>query len=333
MKKKTIWFIGGHSGGHLYPLLTIASKKNFNKDGFDFLFFIPRISLIINIIRQSKYSNNIYTFFSYPPPSKNIIKMVKCLVYTMYVIFFAFYKMLQERPTAIYSTGGYMSIPFAFVSFLLRIPFRLYHLDMVPGKASRIMSYFSPWQHYIYDETMVYIKNKKYMVKDHYPVRYSQEDIMQKEVAREYLKLDNSCFIILVLGGSQGSEQINFWMTEYFNNYKGCFVFVIHQSGLHLPEIIEEKYKKNNISHIVFDYKDDLKYYYNAADIVVARCGAGTLAELSYFGKRVLLIPLLGAASNHQLENAHMFVKKHCNARIILEKESLYHCLDEVLLK
>lgn len=329
MKKKTIWFIGGHSGGHLYPLLTLASHKN----DFDCLFFIPRISLIINIVQQSKYSKNSYTLFSYPPPSKNIIKMVRCLVYTMYVIFFAFYKMLLERPTVIYSTGGYMSIPFAFVSFLLRISFRLYHLDMVPGKASRIMSYFSLWQHYIYDETMVYIKKKKYMVKDHYPVRYSQEDIMQKEAAREYLKLDKSLFIILVLGGSQGSEQINSWMTEYFNDYVGSLVFVIHQSGLHLPEIIEEKYKKNNISHIVFDYKDDLKYYYNAADIVVARCGAGTLAELSYFQKRVLLIPLLGAASNHQVENAHMFVKKHCNAKIILEKNSLYLSLNEVLLK
>jgi UDP-N-acetylglucosamine--N-acetylmuramyl-(pentapeptide) pyrophosphoryl-undecaprenol N-acetylglucosamine transferase len=332
MKKKTICFIGGHSGGHLYPLLTIASKKDFNKDEFDCLFFIPRIPVIINIIRQSKYSNNIYSCFSYPAPSKNIIKMVGCLVYTLYVIFFAFYKMLRERPKVIYSTGGYMSIPFAFVSLVLRIPFRLYHLDMVPGKASRIMSYFPIWQHYIYDETMVYIKNKKYMVKDQYLVRYSQEDIMQKEAAREYLKLDNSSFIILVLGGSQGSEQINFWMTEYFNDYNGCSVFVIHQSGLHDPKSIEEKYKKNNISHIVFDYKDDLKYYYNAADIVVARCGAGTLAELSYFGKSVLLVPLLGAASNHQLENAHMFVKKHSDGRIILEKYSLHRCLDEILL-
>lgn len=320
---ENIWFIGGHSGGHFYPLLTISKNIKIQKQNSRHSFFLPCIPLILNI-KNEKISEKIEFFlWNYPKPIKNI-KILFFLFYSFLNTVRVLYYVIKQKPTKIYSTGGYFSFPFAFLAFIFRISFHLYHLDAIPGKASRLITYGNATEYYIFEETKSYIRshNKSELVS--YPIRYSKDDIISKEEVKIKLNIALDKKVIFILGGSQGSEQINNWIISILKKLDNKNIFIIHQTGKSGINYIKAEYKKYNIPFIIFDYQDDLKYYYNASDLIICRCGAGTLAEVAYFQKPALLIPLMEAANNHQIKNAELYIINNKNAFIINDKMELY---------
>ena len=81
----------------------------------------------------------------------------------------------------------------------------------------------------------------------------------------------------------------------------------IHQVGLKEISQVEEWYKNNNIQAHVFGYLSTLQLYYSAADYVISRAGAGALAELAFFKKKTIIVPLRNIAEDHQVANAKAY--------------------------
>ncbi len=329
MKKNSIWFLGGLSGGHMYPLFSLFKDEYLeNNDQLDYYFFIPKNDLIESIV-SSQINLNFKVFvYKYCKPQKSL-SVIFFLFDSIFIFFKILFLFFFDRPLKIYSTGGYFSIPFAIFAKIFSIPFFIYHLDVIPGFAGRFIGRIGAIECFIFEETLDYISNKN-VKKVFYPIRYCDKDIFDKKQMKILLKkVDYN--VIFILGGSQGSNEINEYIISVISILKLKKNYIIHQTGKNQKKYIEELYLKNNIESLVFDYKDNLVDYYNSADLIIARGGAGTIAEIDFFKKKALIIPLQGVASDHQIKNAQLYCKKNKLIKIILSKEDFILEINEYL--
>jgi UDP-N-acetylglucosamine--N-acetylmuramyl-(pentapeptide) pyrophosphoryl-undecaprenol N-acetylglucosamine transferase len=324
MKNSTIWFLGGTSGGHLYPLFSIYKiEYNIYKDNYNYIFFIPKEILIEQIMNEQKDLHIEKKILYFPKPKKQIFAIIKFLYYSLIIMYNIVLMIIKNKPKKIYSTGGYFSLPFWIMAFLFNIPFYIYHLDVIPGIAGRIIGSFGSTQRIIHEKTKHFIYHQKKAEIVAYPIRYTESDYIDKDKAKKLLNINHN-LVLFIIGGSQGSQQINDFILSVITLFQNKSIHIIHQTGALEKLAIEDIYKKYNISSIVFDYSDDLVLYYNAADIIISRAGAGTLAEIDFFHKKAIIIPLLKVANNHQIENALSYVHKNSSWSIIYNKEDFF---------
>jgi UDP-N-acetylglucosamine--N-acetylmuramyl-(pentapeptide) pyrophosphoryl-undecaprenol N-acetylglucosamine transferase len=198
------------------------------------------------------------------------------------------------------------------VAWLLGIPFELYELNVVPGEAVKFLSKKAAVVHVCFAATKKYFgASVRYQVTP-YPLRYTQQDSVSRQVACDALGIDEHKKIICVLGGSQGSRFINELMQQYVlqSADKDAF-FIIHQTGVADVSTVQEAYQKQGVEALVFAYRNDIHLCYAAADVIVARAGAGTLFEILFFQKPSIIIPLETVTTAHQRDNALTMQVEH----------------------
>ena len=240
-----------------------------------------------------------------------------------------------------YSSGGYVSIVFCLIAYIFRIPFYLYHLDCIPGKAAQYMSQFVSHQYILFEETKTYIAKKSNIALISYPIRYSISEKISLNDAKKRLGICLNQKVIFILGGSQGSKQINDFLIYFFDRLNkenptqllqlSKELYFIHQSGSEDVDKIKLLYQSYNVLFDVFDYKNDLLNFYCSSDIIISRAGAGTLAEIDFFEKKSIVIPLQGCAGDHQLKNAKKFVEKNKNSSIVYTENDFYNFFVNIL--
>ncbi len=309
MNKRQLWFFGGGSGGHIFPLLTLFQKMNPLEH--EYIFWTDDLPLSVSILMegQKKYPYLLHRILKYPKPSskKNYIFFIFFTV----IYFFKFcWLILRDSPSDIFLSGGYLGLPVSFAvyfcNFFLSKKTRvhLYHFDVIPGKAARLISYFNPYQYIIYDETIKSLYKKKYIKKILYPVRYSLKDIINHEESKKILGIQKEKKVILIFGGSQGSEELNNLVKSLLSVFLSFNCFIIHQTGKSNVSAVKKLYDEFHIETFVFDFREDMNMFFSAADIVISRAGAGTIAEIVFFKKKAILIPLKNVAHNNQELNA-----------------------------
>lgn len=309
MNKRQLWFFGGGSGGHIFPLLTLFQKMNPLEH--EYIFWTDDLPLSIAILMegQKKYPHLLHRVLEYPKPSsrKNYIFFIFFTV----IYFFKFcWLILRDSPSDIYLSGGYLGLPVSFAvyfcNFFLseKTSLHLYHFDVVPGKAARLISYFNPHQYIIYDEAIKSLYKKKYIKKILYPIRYSLKDIISPEESKKILGIQKEKKVILIVGGSQGSQELNSLVNSLLSIFLSCNCFIIHQTGKSNVSAVKKLYDEFHLEAFVFDFREDMNTLLSAADIVISRAGAGTIAEIIFFKKNAILVPLKNVAHNHQELNA-----------------------------
>jgi UDP-N-acetylglucosamine--N-acetylmuramyl-(pentapeptide) pyrophosphoryl-undecaprenol N-acetylglucosamine transferase len=227
--------------------------------------------------------------------------------------FNAMYKLWNINPAKIISFGGLNSIPVCLAGKILGIPFELYELNVQPGQAIKFLSYFTDTVHICFSQTAQYFENKKCELSP-YPVRFTDADrIYDKEkLLKDWNLLPNKKTIV-ILGGSQGSLFVN-------QAIKTCLeadpelaskVQIIHQIGINDQDDYKNFYEAHHIPAVVFAYNEQLQNFYNLADIIICRAGAGTLFEVEFFKKQCIIIPLQTDLNDHQLQNAQAMAEMH----------------------
>ena len=127
-------------------------------------------------------------------------------------------------------------------------------------------------------------------------------------------------FNVLVLGGSQGSSQLNkifIQALEEADDYEHWNI--VHQSGPTDFASLKQAYLGLSIKHEVLDYIKNIGQEYEKADLIIARSGAMTISEIAAFGKAAILMPLPWATDNHQYYNA-LYLKSLGGAEIVESK-------------
>jgi UDP-N-acetylglucosamine--N-acetylmuramyl-(pentapeptide) pyrophosphoryl-undecaprenol N-acetylglucosamine transferase len=157
-------------------------------------------------------------------------------------------------------------------------------------------------------------KNPKYILTGN-PIRQGllhDFKTLTKDAAMSQLGLSFNKKTILVLGGSAGASFINklvMDMASGLSESEKEAIQIIHITGKNDFEAVSKHYRNKIITSWVRDFYERVGLLYKAADIIVCRCGATTIAEICLFGIPAILIPYPGAGS-HQKENAQILEKK-----------------------
>lgn len=337
MKKLRILLTGGGTGGHIYPLISVAEeiKKVTNQSGLptDIRYFGGAISFA-EILNENQIgfmkiiSSKWRRYFSF----LNFIDIPKFF----FGFFQALWKIYWFMPNAAFSKGGPGTIPIILACKFYGIPIIIHESDSIPGKSNIIAGKFAKKIFVGFASAIDYFSNQKKVTISGNPARQDlvsgairTEEEKARAAAKRGFGFDENLPLILILGGSQGSGPLNEFIMEHIQELVRDFQ-ILHQVG----DVNFESYKQNyeflskdwsEIEKNRYQFKSyfdkDLADAYLAADIALSRSGASTIYELALFGKPAILVPLPEAASNHQKENAYQYAKS--GAALVIEQENL----------
>jgi len=311
---------GGGSGGHLFPILAVTREiKKIVQDNIykipvgegttvEFMFIGPETvgeELLIqeNIQHRTIMAGKLRRYASL----QNIFDIFKIPVGIAQSLWHLFFFM----PNVIFSKGGYGSVPVVIAGWMFNVPVIIHESDATPGLANKFCAKLARRIAISFPESAESFsgKNKKIALTGN-PVR---KELLggTPEDAKNIFGLSGLKLIILVLGGSQGAKALN---EVTFNALPSLLprCEIIHQCGSNnLEEIQKDLGDKRPEGYFLYPFLDEnqMKQAYAAANLVVSRAGAGTIAEISALGKPSILIPLPNSAADHQLKNAISYAK------------------------
>ncbi|MFC4386771.1 undecaprenyldiphospho-muramoylpentapeptide beta-N-acetylglucosaminyltransferase [Gracilibacillus marinus] len=312
MKKKQIIFTGGGTAGHV--MVNIALIPEFLKDGWrvDYIGSVNGIEKeLITSIEGVTYhpisTGKLRRYFS-KENFKDPFKVMKGTLQAYRIIG-------SKRPSVIFSKGGFVSVPVLIAAKLRKVPAVIHESDYTPGLANKIAIPFSKKVLTTFPETVNYLPKEKAeaigaVVRDEL-FTGSREQGYQLTG----LKADKN--ILLVMGGSAGSQKINEAVRNGLDTLLHSF-HIIHICG---KNNYAKEYERQG--YVQYEYvSEELKDLLAITDLVCSRAGSNSIFEFLALHKPMLLIPLsLQASRGDQIVNAKSFSKQgYAN---VLEEENL----------
>lgn len=318
MKGKNIYFIsGGGTGGHIYPAVTIVDKL-LTDDETKKIFYIGNPK---NLEFEITKGFNDITFLPVNitgMPRKLSLGFIIWLFKLFCALTVCIYYILKYKPSAIFTTGGYVSAPVVISAMILNKPYMIHDCDSVPGLVSKLAAPKAKIVSVAFENSRKFLISKNIIFNGN-PIRevFFNTD---KTTAREKLNIDEGKKVIFAMGGSQGAKTINNAMLEILENLSSNNEnYIIVQTGnknydefiSKLNEIYPEHKDKKNI--LIKPYFNDMVYPLKAADLVISRAGSLSLSEIIQCHCASILIPYPFAAQNHQKKNAQELCEKGCS--------------------
>lgn len=258
-----------------------------------------------------------YLFPMYPPGSpRGIVSLATAALRSLLIL-------LRSRPRVTFATGGYVSVPAAVASWLLRVPLVVYLPDVVPGKA---VSWLVPLANRIAvtaGDSLRYLPNEKTVVTG-YPVRESFLEATRR-TGRTLFGIPDDATVLCVFGGSLGARSLNEALAASLPAVlrRAHVIHVCGQQRLEeataaaatLPADLRSRYLL-----VPYLHDSEMAEALAAADLAIARSGASVLGEMPATGTPSVLVPLPDPAV-HQGENAE-YLAQH-GAAVVLANHDL----------
>ncbi|OQM34220.1 undecaprenyldiphospho-muramoylpentapeptide beta-N-acetylglucosaminyltransferase [bacterium endosymbiont of Pedicinus badii] len=307
-KNKKILIVAGGSGGHIFPGITIA--KYLNSKGWEVV-WLGSDSGIESIIIPKQ--NIKYFFFRILKINqKNFINKVKSICYFIASFFSCFFLVKKIKPKIVIGMGNYISVPGVFSAFIQNIPIFLQEQNIVIGRANFFLSYFAKKVFFGFPNHTYC--NKKYKFIGN-PIRKNLLNFVNPK--KKYFHR-NGRLKILVLGGSQGSKEVNeiFIKVARKLNKK---IDIWHQVGYKNFQEMKNQYSLFQIKNYkISKFIKNIKIAYKWADLVICRSGGITVSEIACIGIAAIFIPF-SHKNQHQYWNAKYLSDKGA-AKIITDK-------------
>ncbi len=293
---------GGGTGGHVIPALAIARELR-DAHGAEVRFvgtargletrLVPEAGFPLELIRVGQLKNvslttRVRTLFDLP------LGVLRCV------------ELLRSfRPDVVVGVGGYASGPAMMAAILLRMPTVAFEPNAVPGLANRLVGKWVSAAAVNFEETKRYFRGARVTG---IPLRSAFFAIPPR--TGEALRL-------LVFGGSQGARVLNEVMPRIAGLLLKEFpaLEILHQAGGRHGVSTKEAYERAGLlgEHVglrvrVQPYLDEMVEEVAAADLILCRSGASSVAELAAAGRAAVLVPFPQAADDHQRKNADVFV-------------------------
>ena len=207
-----------------------------------------------------------------------------------------------ERPAFVVGTGGYAAGPILFAALLRGIPVALQEQNAFPGMTTRLFARRARQIHLGFPEAQGYLKPGSRTTVYHLGNPITSPQASDRAIARDRLGIRADARVVLVVGGSQGARAINEAVASMIERNLWGETSVLWSVGSNLFESYRRYHHPPD--RLVRPFWDPIAEAYAAADLVVARGGAMTTAELCAWGLPSVLIPLPTAAADHQTANA-----------------------------
>ena len=314
---------GGGTGGHLFPGIAVARELIARVPGAIVTFVgtaagiearvIPREGLALETIRSAGLKG------------KSPVALLRGLLLIPLSALDAWQVISRRRPSVVIGVGGYSSGPVVAMAALRGVPTLLMEQNATPGLTNRLLSRIVRTAAVTYEESLATFGSKAFVAGN--PVR--------PEFFAPGLEAPTAPgrTRVLVFGGSQGAHAINAAMAEAASTLAAATpgVEVTHQTGERDLAMVREAYAAAGLTARVEPFLYEMDREMRAADVIVCRAGATTLAELTAAGRAAILIPLPTATDDHQRKNADALVRQGA-ARVIDQRELTGARLAEALL-
>src|SRR3989344_3481609 len=328
-----ILFTGGGTGGHFYPIISIAEelnnlvkeKKLLEVD----LFFMSPTPYDAGVLYEHGivYKKNSAGKLRRAPGILSLFKNFIDIFKTGWGIISSIRQVYAIYPDVIFGKGGYASFPALLAGRILRIPIVIHESDTVPGRVTLIASKWASKIALSYKEAVKYFPNAQDKIAvTGQPVR---KDIVTPiiEGAREFLKIEENIPVILITAGSQGARKINDAVLQELGRLVDKYA-IIHQVGK--SNIAEVKATEEAVlfdnphkdRYKPFDYLNNLAMRMAAgvASAVGARAGS-TIFEIASWGLPSIIIPINERVSRDQHSNAFAYAR--AGACSVIEEDNL----------
>jgi len=236
----------------------------------------------------------------------------------------------QERPDAIIGFGGFTNAGIVVAGRLEGIPVALHEANRVPGRAVRVLSRMA---RRLYLPPGVRMPGIRGVMVRHtgLPVR-NQIMRLPRDEAREQIGADPAQKLVVVIGGSQGAGVLNQWAEENLAAFaqEGVQIYCVTGLGKGAASGRELRARNGRRVQAWFEpFSDRVGVLLSAADLVLSRAGAGTIAELMRCETPAVLVPYPHAADNHQAANAIYFEQQ--GGGLVIGETALGSLRQEVL--
>ncbi len=323
-----IVFTGGGTGGHFYPIIAVAAEiqriareRKLLEPSLYYIApepFEERTLFEHNITFKASAAGKVRRYFSI----LNFFDFFK----TAWGILSALIIMFRIFPDVVFSKGGFASIPTLVAARIFRIPVVVHESDAVPGRANLWGGKFAAKVGVSYPEAAQYFPSDRTALVGN-PIRRDIQ-IPAREGALEFLGLTPGIPVILVVGGSQGSRNVNDAVLQALPSLVERYQ-IIHQTGKKnidevrgTAQVILEK-NQNGSRYRAFDYLNPLAMRMAAgiATLVVSRAGSGAIFEIAAWGIPAVIVPIPEEVSHDQKRNAYAYARS--GAAVVIEEKNL----------
>lgn len=297
----------GGTGGHLSPGISLA--EGLTARGHEAVLLISQKKVDARLSEkypQLRFERMPGAGFSWRP-----LQLARCVVSQARAVATCVRLLRRLQPDGVVGFGGFTSAPIALAGWALGVPLALHESNRVPGLAVRTLGRLA---HRVYLPPGIRLPGIRAVATRHVGLPVRREIVRQPQAAaRAALGLDPNHRLLVLLGGSQGASALNDWarsQLEFFAS-EGIQLYCVTGLGKGREGAVELKTKAGApIRSIFVPFSDRMAELMSAADLVVSRAGAGTLAELIRCETPAILIPYPHAADDHQRANAAFFERQ-----------------------
>ena len=308
MAARTFFFAGGGTGGHIYPAVAVAEQIRTICPEAAIRFFISGRDIDKHVLAKTGFEYTALPAVGFSPRPAGFIRFCKSLLSSYKIAADAIRK--SERPLVI-GVGGYVAAPVCLAAHRQKIPLVLLNVDIVPGRANKLLARWAERIFVQFKETTDYFGRHKYKVSVvGCPLRNGFQN-PNPQRAKDVLGLDKTKKILLITGASSGSQNINRTvcsLLDKLNRYAAGWQ-IVHLAGRANLEQVKAGYANAAISHKVLDYWDDMADLLAAADALIGRSGAVSVAEYAAAGVPSICMPYPYHRDIHQYLNAGKLVE------------------------
>ena len=304
---KRIIIAGGGTGGHIFPAIAIANAIKKEQPNCEILFIGAKGKMEMEKVPQAGYEIRGIDIAGFNRSSllKNVglpFKLVKSFLQVRNLF-------INYMPDAVIGVGGYSTFPVLRYAQSKGIPTFIHEANSFAGKSNKLLGTNAKRIFVATDGMEQFFPESRITISGN-PVR---ESIVNSNINREegvrFFNLDPSKKTVLVVGGSLGARSINEAIDAGIRQFESAGIQLIWQTGKLFREQAAETIR--NVKGVYTnEFITSMEHAYAAADVVVSRAGAMSIAELAVAKKPVVFVPYPFAAEDHQTVNASKLVAK-----------------------
>jgi UDP-N-acetylglucosamine--N-acetylmuramyl-(pentapeptide) pyrophosphoryl-undecaprenol N-acetylglucosamine transferase len=297
---------GGGTGGHLYPGIAVARELLSRDRNVRVIFagtaagiesrVVPREGFELELIRSAGLKG------------KSTASLLRGALLLPVSAFDAWQVISRRRPRVVVGVGGYSSGPVVVLAAIRGIPTLLMEQNAMPGVTNRTLARFVDAAAVTYEESVAYFGSRAFVAGNPVRPEFLAGGAQGQTECRAEMGSGPSSggCRVLVFGGSQGAHAINMAMVDAAPRLAAVAPapVITHQTGERDLATVRDAYRQSGVHARVEPFLYDMAEEMAAADLVVSRAGATTLAELTAAGRPSILVPLPTATDDHQRKNA-----------------------------
>jgi len=289
LRRNVVVFAGGGTGGHLFPAVAVARSL----PSIEPLFLVPPDRGDLERI------NGEFRCVSLASPRLDRARALYPVKLGP-AVWRARRLLARERARAVVGLGSYSSVPACIAARTLGLPVYLMAFDAVPGRATRMLAPMARG-----------IGLGSELARPRFPLKAPcrvtgtpLRDEMNSSASPESYGLQRGMPTLLVFGGSQGAHSLNQRVVEGIAACPDLAFQVLHVTGAEDEESVRDAYRRMERPASVHAFVDDMGAAYAAADLIVCRGGASSVAECLALGKAAVFVPYPWHRDEHQVQNA-----------------------------